>query len=147
MKTSERLCACGGINNRGGPTCSRCYMAKYRQTETGKKATRKALKRYGEKYPEKRARWVNTYRERVTYHVPLEVHEIRLACKRLEAALVAAENGTPIHEPSQRRRDQATKRRVRFGGSEDIQRDRADCGADNNGGGSASKGGARRAQS
>lgn len=119
-----KFCACGSENKRGGSSCSRCYMAKYRATESGKKASRKALKRYEQENPHKRARWVNTYRERVTYYAPQEIHELRLAIKRLERALVAAENGSPIHEPSQRRRDQAAERRMRFRDGQDVQRHR-----------------------
>lgn len=95
-------------------------MAKYRQTETGKRATRKALKKYEQANPEKRARWVNTSRERVTFYTPPEVHELRHAIKRIERAVVAAENGTAVHEPSKRRCDQAAERIARFGNRKDV---------------------------
>lgn len=73
-------------------------MSMYRKTVSGKRATRKALKRYEQKNTDKRRRWVNTWKERVGIKVD-DLQDLRRACKRLEAAVAAAYVGEAVHQP------------------------------------------------
>lgn len=52
---------CGRPKKRGGPTCSRCYMAQYRQDPERRARHREAVKRYRQTHLEARRRHVRSY--------------------------------------------------------------------------------------
>lgn len=82
---------CGREHNRSKTGfCGRCAQRKRRQDPAKRAKDREAVKRYGKKNPEKRARWVQTYCERVQYYAPAALQELRRANKALEQALSAA---------------------------------------------------------
>ena len=91
----QLLCRCGKVRRKGGRQCSGCYMAKYRSTEKGKKACLEGNRRWRARNPDKVKHHDTAYkkqwRARTHFYVPEEVHELRKALKRLEAALVKAQ--------------------------------------------------------
>lgn len=99
---------CGRDHKRSktGP-CPACAMRAYRETEKGKAATAEAKRRYeqSEKGKRTRARYIREYRLRRGEYVPVELHELRRASKRLEASLAHADDGEGVRVPGEPGRD------------------------------------------
>lgn len=148
IKAKSRTCPdCHRAHSRRTRRCSTCHN-RMNLSDPVAGAVRRARRRETQRkwvadHPEQRSRHAYTYATKTSRIIPLEVHELRVAIKRIDRAVVAAENGTPIHEPSKRRCNASAERRSRFGNSEDVQRDSADHRADRDGRGSA---GARKPQ-
>jgi len=90
---------------------------------------RNADKKSIKKHPERRRQEVIRYREKTGYYVPLELLDLNVAVKRLDATVEAAENGSRVRQPSERRRQQSAERRDRFGRSTNLLRVGAGGGA------------------
>lgn len=127
---------CGRQHKRGkNNRCANCYQKRYRVGERRVKH-RESVKRYTKRNPDKRRIWVNRWQTRTGRLVPTDIHALRYALKFLERAVEAAQDGTPIRLPSQRRRNQALERDARLGNSQSVFIAGKDSGADNHGRGS-----------
>jgi len=106
--------------------CPRHYAREYRRTAEGRRATREANARWQrrwwkeldeqERYEHRRARG-----ERRHEYVPLDVHDLRDACKRLEGALAFAGNRARLRESSELSGYVRSERGDRPGRGEDLR--------------------------
>lgn len=126
---------CGRSHKRSknGP-CARCYRKEYRKTENGKKACDRADKKSVKNNPERRFAEVVRYRDKIGYYLPTDLLELNVAIKRLDKAVEAAENGTAVHEPSQRRYEQSAQRRDFARRRTDLQQLGKGCSSNSDGG-------------
>ena len=74
----------------GGRQCARCYMRAYRKDPEKAAKHRAAVIAYTKRNPDKRRRWVRTWKERIGWYVP-DLQDLRRAIKRLDRAVVYAE--------------------------------------------------------
>jgi len=96
-------------------------MKIYRGTENGRQKSNAANYAYHAKFPDKRKRVYIQYRERTGYYIPTELHQLRVAQKRLERALATTKNGAEFCQPSERRCNQSIERRDRYGRSPNLR--------------------------
>src|SRR5260370_33988510 len=105
--------------------CSRCYRCRYRNTEAGRRTVAQADKAYAKrlwkKNPDKRRQWVYNWQTKTGQLIPVELWQLRVAQKRLEAALEATKNGAPVRKPSERRCNQSIKRRDGYGLGQSVR--------------------------
>ncbi len=105
---------CGRGHNRSktGP-CPRCASQQFYATEKGRRSVIESIKRYDQRNPDVNRRSAVRWRESTGRAVPEDIHFLRAALKRLDAALASAENSEGFCEPSFRRLHQITERRNR----------------------------------
>lgn len=102
--------SCGGPNNRSRRSgCSACYQRAYRSDPERRRAHVEAVVAYTERNPEKRARWVETYRQRVGISVPA-LRALRRASKRLEQALANPQGRDGVRQSDKPGGDDAAER-------------------------------------
>ena len=107
--------SCGRSHKRGkNNRCPNCYQKAYRKNPLNRRKHCEAVKRYVARNPEKYKRWSWTWELKTGRLIPSDVHQLRWACKFLEACVAAAEVGQRVRFPSKRRCDAALKREDRL---------------------------------